>query len=112
MISLPSKSSVKGKTPSITEENGYSHKIGPWPYRSPDRTGCHFDCFNLFAWLWGTRHSYCEEQYLEAFKAAESFYVEDGELQITSGKLLLIYAEENSGMLQGLVTIGPINLIS
>jgi len=58
------------------------------------------------------RHSYCEEQYLEAFKAAESFYVEDGELQITSGKLLLIFAEENSGMLQGLVTIGPINLIS
>jgi len=61
--------------------------------------------------LWGTRHSYCEEQYLEALKAAESFYVEDGELQITSGKLILIYAEENSGILQGLVTIGPINSI-
>jgi heat shock protein HslJ len=49
-----------------------------------------------------------EEQYLKAFKAAESFEIQDGELKITSGKQLLLYTELDSGVLQGLVTIGPI----
>ena len=49
-----------------------------------------------------------EEQYLKALKAAESFVIQNGTLGITSGKLILIYYEENSGILQGLVTIGPI----
>ena len=49
-----------------------------------------------------------EEQYLKALKAAESFVIQNGTLKITSGKLILIYYEENAGILQGLVTIGPI----
>jgi len=49
-----------------------------------------------------------EEQYLKAFKAAESFVIQDDKLKITAGKQVLIYYEENSGILQGLVTIGPI----
>jgi hypothetical protein len=49
-----------------------------------------------------------EGQYLKALKAAENFVIQNGTLKITSGKLTLIYYEENSGKLQGLVTIGPI----
>ncbi|MFC1933330.1 META domain-containing protein [Chloroflexota bacterium] len=49
-----------------------------------------------------------EEEYLKALKATESFVIQNGTLKITSGELILIYYEENSGMLQGLVTIGPI----
>ncbi|MFC1955891.1 META domain-containing protein [Chloroflexota bacterium] len=49
-----------------------------------------------------------EAEYLKLFKAAESFVIQNGTLQITSGKLTLIYYEENSGILQGIVTIGPI----
>ena len=49
-----------------------------------------------------------EEQYLKALKTAESFVIQNGTLKITSGKLILIYYEENSGILQGLVMIGPI----
>ena len=49
-----------------------------------------------------------EEEYLKALKAAESFVIQNGTLKITSGELILIYYEENSGILQGLVTIGPI----
>ena len=48
---------------------------------------------------------------MKAFKVAESFYVKDGELQITSGKLVLIYAEENLGILLRPVIIGPINSV-
>ena len=49
-----------------------------------------------------------EEQYLKALKAAESYIIQNGTLKITSGKLILIYYEEDSGILQGLVKIGPI----
>ena len=49
-----------------------------------------------------------EEHYLKAFKAAESFEIQDGKLEITSGKQVLIYTELASGILLGLVTIGPI----
>ncbi|MFC1932603.1 META domain-containing protein [Chloroflexota bacterium] len=49
-----------------------------------------------------------EEQYLKALKAAESFVIQNGTLKITSGKLTLTYYEKNSGILQGVVTIGPI----
>ena len=49
-----------------------------------------------------------EELYLKAFKTAESFQIQDGKLKITSGKQVLIYTELDSGILQGLVTIGPI----
>jgi len=50
-----------------------------------------------------------EEQYLKAFKAAESFIIQDDKLQITAGKMTLIYYQGNSGILQGLVAIGPIS---
>ena len=49
-----------------------------------------------------------EEQYLEIFQSAESFAVQNGKLEITAGTQILIYYEENSGILQGIVTIGPI----
>ncbi|MFC1864287.1 META domain-containing protein [Chloroflexota bacterium] len=49
-----------------------------------------------------------EGQYLKALKATESFVIQNSTLKITSGKLILIYYEENSGILQGLVRIGPI----
>ena len=42
-----------------------------------------------------------EEHYLKVFKAAESFEIQDGKLEITSGKLILIYTELDSGILQG-----------
>ncbi|MFC2059291.1 META domain-containing protein [Chloroflexota bacterium] len=47
-----------------------------------------------------------EDQYLKAFKAAESFQVQDGTLQINSGNQILLYTD--SGLLRGEVTIGPI----
>lgn len=49
-----------------------------------------------------------EEQYLNAFNAAESLVIQNDKLKITTGKFTLIYFLENSGILQGLVTIGPI----
>lgn len=49
-----------------------------------------------------------EEQYLKAFRAAESFVIQDSKLKITADELILIYTEENSGIIQGLVSIGPI----
>lgn len=49
-----------------------------------------------------------EGQYLDALKAAESFQIKDGKLQINSGKQILIYTEQNLGILQGSVTIGPV----
>jgi len=49
-----------------------------------------------------------EAEYLKLFKAAESFIIENSKLKITSGDQVLIYYEENSGILQGIVTIGPI----
>jgi len=47
----------------------------------------------------------------KAIKAAESFVIQNGTLEINSGKLALIYYEENLGILQGLVTIGPTTLV-
>jgi len=49
-----------------------------------------------------------EAEYLKLFKAAESFVIQDNKLKITVGEEALIYYEENSGILQGIVTIGPI----
>ena len=49
-----------------------------------------------------------EAEYLKLFKAAERFVIEDSKLKIISGDQVLIYYEENSGILQGIVTIGPI----
>jgi len=49
-----------------------------------------------------------EAEYLKLFKDAESFIIENNKLKITSGEQVLIYYEENSGILQGIVTIGPI----
>jgi heat shock protein HslJ len=49
-----------------------------------------------------------EAKYLKLFKAAENFIIENNKLRITSGDQVLIYYEENSGILQGIVTIGPI----
>lgn len=49
-----------------------------------------------------------EEQYLKTFRAAESFVIQDSKLKITADELILIYTEENSGIIQGLVSIGPI----
>lgn len=49
-----------------------------------------------------------EEQYLKAFRAAESFVIQDSKLKITADELILIYTEENSGIIQGLVSIEPI----
>jgi heat shock protein HslJ len=49
-----------------------------------------------------------EAEYLELFKAAESFTIENNKLKITSGDQVLIYYDNNSGILQGRVSIGPI----
>jgi heat shock protein HslJ len=49
-----------------------------------------------------------EVEYLRIFKAAESFQVKNGTLQINSGKQVLIYTEKTIGTLRGNVTIGPI----
>ena len=49
-----------------------------------------------------------EAEYLKLFKAAESFIIENNKLKITSGNQVLIYYEGNSGILQGIVRIGPI----
>jgi heat shock protein HslJ len=49
-----------------------------------------------------------EEHYLSAFKDSESFVIQDEKLIITAGEQVLIYYEKNSGILQGIVTIGPI----
>jgi len=49
-----------------------------------------------------------EAEYLKLFKAAERFIIENNKLKITSGEQVLIYYEGNSGILQGIVTIGPI----
>lgn len=49
-----------------------------------------------------------EQQYLKALQAAESFQVQEGKLQIKSGRQILIYTEQNLGIFQGNVTIGPI----
>jgi heat shock protein HslJ len=49
-----------------------------------------------------------EEHYLNAFKDSESFIIQDNKLKIIAGDQVLIYYEENSGILQGIVTIGPI----
>jgi len=49
-----------------------------------------------------------EAKYLKLFKAVESFVIQDAKLKITAGEQVLIYYEENSGILQGTVTIGPI----
>jgi heat shock protein HslJ len=50
-----------------------------------------------------------EAEYLKLFEAAESFVIQNNnKLKITAGEQVLIYYEENSGILQGIVTIGPI----
>jgi heat shock protein HslJ len=49
-----------------------------------------------------------EAEYLKLFEAAESFVIQDNKLKITAGEQVLIYYEKNSGILQGIVTIGPI----
>lgn len=49
-----------------------------------------------------------ESEYLKLFEAAESFIIQDNKLKITAGEQVLIYYEESSGILQGIVTIGPI----
>ena len=49
-----------------------------------------------------------EAEYLKLFEAAESFVIQNNKLKITAGERVLIYYEENSGILQGIVTIGPI----
>jgi len=49
-----------------------------------------------------------EAEYLSIFKAVDSFQVKNGNLQIDSGKQILIYTEKTLGTLRGNVTIGPI----
>lgn len=49
-----------------------------------------------------------EEQYLSALLSAENFEIANGRLKIYSGEQILIYAERNTGILHGIVKIGPI----
>ncbi|MFC1958732.1 META domain-containing protein [Chloroflexota bacterium] len=49
-----------------------------------------------------------EAEYLKLFKAADSFVIQNNKLKIIAGNKVLIYYEENSGILQGIVRIGPI----
>ncbi len=49
-----------------------------------------------------------EAEYLGLLRTAESFVIHNSRLKITAGEQVLVYYEEDSGILQGIVTIGPI----
>jgi heat shock protein HslJ len=49
-----------------------------------------------------------EAEYLKLINAADGFIIENNKLKITSDDQVLIYYDTNSGILQGIVTIGPI----